>query len=55
MENKTYRAKDFMTKYVFSVPAECTIHELIHLFVSHHMDAIPVTGDDNLLLGIVSE
>ena len=55
MENQTYRAKDFMTKYVFSVPAECTIHELIHLFVSHHMDAIPVTGDDNLLLGIVSE
>lgn len=55
MAGKTYKAKDFMTKYVFSVPPDITVHELIRLFVSHPMSAVPVTGEDNKLLGIVSE
>ncbi len=55
MAEKEYRAKDFMTKYVFSVPPNITIHELIRLFVSHNVGAIPVVDTDNTLLGIVSE
>ena len=55
MTAKVYKAKDFMSKYVLSVPADCTVQELIHLFVSHPIDAIPVTDGDNKLLGIVSE
>lgn len=55
MAEKEYRAKDFMTKYVFSVPPNITIHELIRLFVSHNVSAIPVVDTDNTLLGIVSE
>ena len=54
MTAKVYKAKDFMSKYVLSVPADCTVQELIHLFVSHPIDAIPVTDGDNKLLGIVS-
>lgn len=55
MAVKEYKAKDFMTKYVFTVPPDITIHELIRLFVSHNVSAIPVVGEDNKLLGIVSE
>lgn len=55
MAAKEYKAKDFMTKYVFTVPPDITIHELIRLFVSHNVSAIPVVGEDNKLLGIVSE
>ena len=55
MTAKVYKAKDFMSKYVLSVPADCTVQELIHLFVSHPIDAIPVTDGDNKLLGIISE
>ena len=32
MAEKEYRAKDFMTKYVFSVPPNITIHELKRLY-----------------------
>ena len=46
MTAKVYKAKDFMSKYVLSVPADCTVQELIHLFVSHPIDAIPVTDGD---------
>lgn len=52
---KVYRAKDFMTKYVFTVPPDVTVHELVKLFVAHPVSAIPVVGLDNELLGIVSE
>lgn len=55
MAVKEYKAKDFMTKYVLTVPPDITIHELIRLFVSHNVSAIPVVGEDNALLGIVSE
>lgn len=52
---KGYRAKDFMTKYVLTVPPDVTVHELVRLFVAHPVSAIPVTGLDDVLLGIVSE
>ncbi len=55
MEEKKMRAKDFMTKYVFSIPPDVTVHELVGLFATHPISAVPVTGDDNELLGIVAE
>lgn len=55
MTAKEYKAKDFMEKYVFTVPPSITIHELIRAFVSHNIGAIPVVDEDDTLLGIVSE
>lgn len=55
MEEKKIKAKDFMTKYVFSIPPDVTVQELVGLFATHPISAVPVTGDDNELLGIVSE
>lgn len=55
MAEKIYHAKDFMEKYVFTVPPTITIHELIRAFVAHNVGAIPVVAEDNTLLGIVSE
>ena len=52
---KSMKAKDFMTKYVFTVSPDTTVQELVGLFVTHPVSAIPVVGDDNELLGIVSE
>ncbi len=52
---KTIKAKDFMTKYVFTVSPDTTVQQLVRLFVAHPVSAIPVVGDDNELLGIVSE
>ena len=55
MEEKKIKAKDFMTQYVFSIPPDVTVQELVGLFATHPISAVPVTGDDNELLGIVSE
>ncbi len=52
---KEYQAKDFMEKYVFTVPPTITIHELIRAFVAHNVSAIPVVDTNGTLLGIVSE
>ena len=55
MPSKTLKVKDFMTKYVFTVSPDVTVHRLVGLFCTHPVSAIPVVGDDNELLGIVSE
>lgn len=52
---KILKAKDFMIKYVFTVSPDTTIQELVGLFLTHPVSAIPVVGDDNELLGIISE
>lgn len=52
---KILKAKDFMVKYVFTVSPDTTIQELVGLFLTHPVSAIPVVGDDNELLGIISE
>ena len=46
MGEKIIKAKDFMTKYVFSIPPDVTVHELVKLFVTHPVSAVPVVGDD---------
>lgn len=55
MMKKSLKAKDFMVKYVFTVSPDTTIQELVGLFLTHPVSAIPVVGDDNELLGIISE
>lgn len=55
MDNKAIKAKDFMTKYVFSVSPYITVQELVGLFATHPISAVPVVGEDNELLGIISE
>lgn len=55
MMARSLKAKDFMTNYVFTVSPDITVHELVGLFITHPVSAIPVVGEDNELLGIVSE
>ena len=55
MTSKKLKVKDFMTKYVFTVSPDVTVHRLVGLFITHPVSAIPVVGEDNELLGIVSE
>lgn len=55
MADCSYTAKDLMSKYVLTVPPEVTVQDLVKLFVSHSLSAVPVTGEDNELLGIISE
>lgn len=55
MLSKGLKVKDFMTKYVFTVSPDVTVHRLVGLFLTHPVSAIPVVGGDNELLGIVSE
>ena len=47
--------KDIMTKYVLTCGPETTVHQLIRLFVKHGVNSIPVVGEDNRLMGIISE
>ncbi|MDU1056242.1 MAG: CBS domain-containing protein [Negativicoccus succinicivorans] len=49
------QAAEIMSKYVLTCSTDTTIHELIRLFVRNKVTAIPVVGDDNELLGIISE
>lgn len=51
----TYTAKDFMQRYVLTVPPSITVGDLIFVFMKHGVDAIPVVGEDNELIGIISE
>ena len=45
MGEKIIKAKDFMTKYVFSIPPDVTVHELVKLFVTHELLGIVSEGD----------
>ena len=51
MMARSLKAKDFMTNYVFTVSPDITVHELVGLFITHPVSAIPVVGEDNELLG----
>lgn len=44
MPSKTLKVKDFMTKYVFTVSPDVTVHRLVGLFCTHPVSAIPVVG-----------
>lgn len=48
-------AADVMTTAVITVRPETSIHEIAKLLCDHHISGVPVIGDQEQLLGIVSE
>jgi CBS-domain-containing membrane protein len=48
-------AADVMTTAVITVSPETSIHEIAKLLCDHHISGVPVIGDEEQLLGIVSE
>lgn len=42
MPSKSLKVKEFMTKYVFTVSPDVTVHRLVGLFITHPVSAIPV-------------
>jgi CBS-domain-containing membrane protein len=48
-------AADVMTTGVITVTPETPIHEIAKLLCDHHISGVPVIGDEEQLLGIVSE
>ncbi|HSE78699.1 MAG TPA: CBS domain-containing protein [Alphaproteobacteria bacterium] len=48
-------ARDIMTRDVLVVRPDTSVAEIAKLLVSHHISAVPVVGDGNALVGIVSE
>jgi len=49
------KARDIMTKHVFSVKANTPIYEALKLIASYGISGLPVVKDDMTLVGIVSE
>lgn len=49
------KAKDIMTRDVFSVTVDTDVQELSRIFVEKGVSAMPVTDDKGRLLGIVTE
>jgi CBS-domain-containing membrane protein len=48
-------AADVMTRAVVTVRPETSIHEVAKVLCDHHISGVPVIGDEEQLLGIVSE
>ena len=48
-------AKDIMTKNVITVTPDLSVKELASLLLSHKIGGAPVVGDDQTLLGVVTE
>jgi CBS-domain-containing membrane protein len=48
-------AADVMTRAVVTVRPGTSIHEVAKLLCDHHISGVPVIGDEEQLLGIVSE
>ncbi len=49
------KARDIMTKHVFSVKADTPIYEALKLIATYGFSGLPVVEDDMTLIGIVSE
>ncbi|MHC4544702.1 MAG: CBS domain-containing protein [Planctomycetota bacterium] len=49
------KARDIMTKRVFSVKTDTPIFEVLKLIASYGISGLPVVEDDMTLVGIVSE
>ncbi|GBE03363.1 hypoxic response protein 1 [bacterium BMS3Abin09] len=49
------KAKDIMTVDVFTVKPETTVEELARLLIEHKISGVPVVGDDDQLIGVVTE
>ncbi len=53
--DKMLKARDIMTKHVFSVKPDSPIFEALKLIASYGISGLPVVDDDMTLIGIVSE
>jgi CBS domain-containing protein len=53
--DKMLRARDIMTKRVFSVKADTPIYEALKIIASYGISGLPVVEDDMTLVAIVSE
>ena len=53
--DKMLKARDIMTKRVFSVKADTPIFEALKIIASYGISGLPVVEDDMTLIGIVSE
>jgi CBS domain-containing protein len=49
------KAKDIMTVDVITAKPETTVEELARLLIEHKISGVPVVGDDNQLVGVVTE
>lgn len=49
------QVKDIMTKKVFSVKSSTSVAEVARLLVKGGFHGVPVVGDDNKLVGIITE
>ncbi|MBI5057735.1 MAG: CBS domain-containing protein [Nitrospirae bacterium] len=49
------KAKDIMTKDVITVKPEATVEELARLFMNNKISGVPVTDENKILIGIVTE
>ena len=49
------KAKDIMTKRVFSVKKDTPIYDVLKIIASYGISGLPVVEDDMTLIGIVSE
>jgi len=49
------KAKDIMTVDVITVKPQTTVEELARLLIEHKISGAPVIGDDNQLVGVVTE
>ena len=49
------KAKDFMTKKVFTINPEATVEELAKLLTEHGISGVPVVDGEKKLVGIVTE
>jgi CBS domain-containing protein len=49
------KISDVMTSPAITVHPAATVEEIARLMIAHRISAVPVVGDRNLLLGIVTE
>ncbi len=49
------RARDVMTQSVVTVAQETPVEDVARTLIDHRVSAVPVTGEDGRLVGIVSE
>lgn len=50
-----FTAKDIMTNPVISVEADTTLKEVVDLFSKHKIGGVPVVGQENRVIGILTE
>ena len=48
------KVKDIMTKNPVKTEAGCTLREISRFLIKHHLNGMPVVGDDRRLLGIIT-